>query len=433
MLDNAAYQGSIDYPYSVTQPPPGYNGVYEIVEPQASTYHRLQWPTQGTATGVARSGASPDMTIASPTGTASTTVTSVNPPPLPMARRGLIPKPVNISNGETSLDCAFQAKSLETVSPCERGRVDSTSLLLPPEKLGSSKSSPDFEGLYSQCYENAPNNPGLRHPLQNIPETGALFPEPENPNPFPTYQTIPAVPPGGNTPDSSVTLPVLSSAKLRSPPQPMDRGTARNPPHNLASCGPVYHSLEDPNIDSKEGTPDTPQQLPALDTGDTADYTAGSESSISAFTPSFPSSIADVSADSAGRGSQGHKMIPKPQHNSSSDHMTDDVTGDSDFPNRDAADYSSGGSAVYPEGPDWTAGNSARNLNDMAYNHTANGTVYALPQLSKTLPSKGSNGVGNLDGPVHHTMDSSMNHYKQLDPATMEPHLKYAPLNVTLV
>ena len=484
------------------------NGDYEDVNMPDGDYQRLQRPSLTPGMMMPRLVTSSEATF-SPTATMASMypltatlngVTKINtgivPPPLPSTARpgGNMGK---FPNSLESSDSAFNTGSAEVFSPVERDRINSSSRLL------SHGSATDFEALYvpRDQQRTSPSPPRLNHPLQRIPETGASFPEPRNPNPFPTsaYEGKRGEDTGSkhnltqygrsiHIPDKTGhphTFPVHSPS-LSPPPsdegsratvhalnnqaQPRDtRDVTDNPSHfqqlefGYKSAGPIYHSLEEPNsihvghngsaTELKDVSPSVPE-FPVFETADFTDY-----SGTNSLTPGFPV----CSADFADEFTSGNSKVPQtkrqPQQHVSNDYSPD-FTGDSDYP---LADDCTGGSSstAYPES-DWTAGTSAGDREASTGNsaiftrtpttHTSGSTLSSghlpttstsnglLPSVashprvsagsSHTVPLSGSSAIADMGGATSHTISTSRNHYKKLDPSTMEPLLKYTRLNV---
>ena len=556
MLENTAYQGEIDSTtlpdgtFTGSQPlrvsdASDYNtltiGDYEVVDLPGSNYQRLQRPTL-TPGMMPRFVSSTDTAVFSPTSTMASMYphsatlndpvkpngTGIIPPPLPSTARrgnGNIMKLPNSPETSGTFDSAFHTGSAEVSSPFERDRIDSTSMLLPQDRKGSGTASADFEGLYSpRALKASPTTPGAHHhhhPLQKIPETVATFPEPKNPNPFPTYETIPAderkhstgaqyerpIPsPKKSGHPRAITLPIRSPTTTSLPPSDDMRGQGATTMHaNSGQSGrrssegaaaatngagpsshrqfssishPVYHSLEQANDVSERQNGSATElkdiSTPAYPVFETADFTASSDSSaINTLTPGFPVCSADFAGTSTGELTSDSGAGPNAQnslHRVSNEYSSTDFTGDSDYPQLDnTTDYTGGSSTTaYPES-DWTAGNSTGGNGAFAGNSTiftfngapqshstsgssttsstrtsvpsttaSNGNCSTIPGYpnviagsSHTVPTSSSATNGpSLGGATSHTISTPRNHYKQLDPATIEPPLKYTRLNV---
>ena len=540
MLENTTYQGDANSMLSEAQLPNSqplgifntsdYNtlamGDYEVVNPPPhSDYERLQRPTL--TTGMMPRFASPEAVAFTPSTTMtsifthtttphsttknSTAATGIVPPPLPStARRGNM-KLRSSPDTSATADSVFHTGSAEVISPVEqRNRMDSTAMLIPHDRKGSDTMPADFEGLYTpnSHQKKSPSPPRVSHPLQKIPETGACFPEPTNPYPFPSgsYESIPGkdphsmptgqqyekpIPSPKRSPHlCTTTLPVCSSPT--SPPHSDSSSSKQNPStmHVLSSekrrrgdcktangrtqheslqiSSPIYHSLEQPTYASIQpnGSPPELKDISGPPVyPETADCTADSDFSANeSFTPGFPVCSADF-AETPGEHLDGNS-VPKsklrPQRVSND--CSSDFTGDSDYPQVDStADFTGGSSSTaYPES-DWTGGHSTGGREtitpSLPYNGTLgtalshsssstnssghtptlipNGncsTIAIYPSIiagtSHTVPVSGSSAVGDVSGATSQTMNPPRNHYKQLDPATMEPHLKYTRLNV---
>ena len=546
MSENTMYEGDTDTPGDMpddtianTSPLRGsdaYNtigiGDYETVGP-GSDYQRLQRPS-ATPSMRPRFMTSPDHSAFSPTSTvasmyplSTTTLNEPNkgnggivPPPLPStARRGNM---VRLPNSPDSPDSAFNTGSVDLCSPSDRDRFDSSSMLLPKDRK---ESASEFEGLYTHRVQRATGSPGTNHPLQNIPETGASFPEPSNPHPFPTYEVIPGhtacskhnvkgyekplrSPKSGRT--RAVTLPVRSPPPISPPPSENDsrqyntqqvrssdgRAATISPRHPQekdidAISGPIYHSLEptECSIFQRDEVmrvlTNSASSAPVVETADLTD-----SSTSNTLTPAFPVCSADFAE--FGSGSAPKSNSQKTLRTLSNDYSPD-VTGDSDYPQTTNCTGGSSTSA-YAES-DWTGG--APNGNGRAFtgdfyrglyteqntmspghsnsstssNHTPkevtsnrpynggmlngdmskrtipngkivsnvpmpNGGCAIIAQYPHRVPAGSSHtvpivtGPANLNGPESHTLSTPRNHYKALDPSTMEPHLKYTTLNV---
>lgn len=518
-MDNGAYQGRTDtypnthlssHPLRVSDTSP-YNtlggGQYEVVDLSGDNYQRLQRPTL-TPGMLPRFVSSPENSALSPTSTMTSYRTHFTtlpesiktngtgiPPPLPStARRGNIPRPLNTVEDVNTADGGPASVGTEG-SPYERERIDSSSMLLPKDRSGS-KSSPDFvtpgahESLYSPHGKggqvNIPMTPRGRHLLENIPETGAVFPEPQNPNPFPTYETIPvsdvsvrnSASPPYEKPVSNERGPRVRAATIAahrhfepsSSAEPhrwrterqrlgSDPSSAHHRQQPYAPPGPVYNTLEEPNSfelvdNSATELRESSTPTPAFPVFETADFTAGSDSSgNNTFTPGFPINSADYTGSST---SSGGGIVPKPKILNkafSLDRSTADFSGESDYPHGDTTDYTGGSSSTaYPES-DWT-GNSTGDgaftgqstvftfsgagpalSSDHSSTPAVNGkcsTIAGYPSRSvaSSVTVNGCEEVGGAAGTVSRTMSAPRNHYKQLDPATMDPRLKYTRLNV---
>lgn len=548
MLENITYQGDgnsqLNAPLPDSQPlrisnASDYNtlvmGDYEVVNlPPHSDYERLQRPTL--TPGMMPRFASPEAVAFSPSTTMtsifthtttphsttknSTAATGIVPPPLPStARRGNMKLRNSPPDTSATADSTFHTGSTEVISPVEqRNRMDSTAMLIPLDRKGSDSMPADFEGLYSpnSQQKKSPSPPTVNHPLQKIPETGASFPEPTNPYPFPSgsYESIPGKDPHGNptglqyekpipSPKRShhlctTTLPVCSPPI--SPPHSDSSSTKQNPStmHVLPSdkrrqggckttngptqhesfdiSGPIYHSLEQPTYASIQpnGSATELKEIsapPVYPVFETADFTLDSDFSAND-TPGFPVCSADF-AETPGEHLDSNSVLKsklRPQR--VSNEFSSDFTGDSDYPQGDnTADYTGGSSSTaYPES-DWTGGTSTGGRDMSAggretitpsllpYNGTLgtplshsssstnssshtptlipNGNCSTIamypgitPGTSYTVPVSGSSAVADVSGATSQTMNPPRNHYKQLDPATMEPHLKYTRLNV---
>lgn len=538
MLENTNYQGDANSTSSEPQLPNSqplrisntsdYNtlvmGDYEVVNlPPHSDYERLQRPTL--TPGMMPRFASPEAVQFSPSTTMtsifthtttphgttmnSTAATGIVPPPLPStARRGNM-KLRSSPDTSATADSVFHTGSSEVVSPAEqRNRMDSTALLIPRDRTGSDTAPADFEGLYAPNgqQKKSPSPPRVSHPLQKIPETGASFPEPTNPYPFPSgsYESIPGKDPHGMpsglqyeepipSPKRSphlctTTLPVCSPS-TKSPPHSDSSSSKKNPStmHVLSSekgrrgdyntangptqhesfqiSSPIYHSLEQPTNASIQPNESSPKLKGPPVYPETADCTV--ESTFSAngrFTPAFPVCSADF-AETPGEHLDCDSVLKsklRPQRVSND--CSSDFTGDSDYPQADnTADYTGGSSSTaYPES-DWTGGDSTggretitpslpyNGTQGMAASHSSSSTnssthtptlipngncstIAMYPSItagtSHTVPVSGSSAVADVSGATSQTMNPPRNHYKQLDPATMEPHLKYTRLNV---
>ena len=534
MLDNGAYQsGRESYPTTdLAGHSPAhltdmsnYNtlgaGEYEIIDFPGENYQRLQRPTL-TPGMLPRFVSSPENSALSPTSTLTSVRTHSTtlpdrvhtngtsfPPPLPSTgRRGNVPRPLNNLKDFSYINGAVG--SFDERSPLERERIDSASLLLPGDRNGS-KSSPDnagpggHESLYAHHDQGnipvAPSGGGL-HLLENIPETGNVFPEPENPNAFPTYETIPAAdrnrrntasPPYEKpinsehssarvhaatiAPHHSNTLPLSNEQRRWMTEQHSGRTSLslRHNPHTSPS--PVYNTLEAPQslppqsfemIESVEGATDVGDRTaefvptPAFPVFETADFTAGSESSsVNTFTPGFPMLDTTDYTDYTGSSefSSGGGIVPKPKilsRGHSVERATSDFTGDSDYPH---CDYTGGSSSTAHSNRDCTGNTMSDGTltgifdftgavpgevnNDCTRRATMNGkcsTIAGYPSklpastspvgVSTTSPVGVSTEATSPTGGVSQTLSAPRNHYKRLDPATMEARLKYTRLNV---
>ena len=383
----------------------------------------------------------------------------------------------------------------EDRSPFERERIDSSSMLLPKDRSGS-KSSPEFvspgahESLYSPHGKGQGNiqmTPGGRHLLENIPETGVVFPEPENPNPFPTYETIPTgnvsvrnpASPPYERPVSSEMGPHVRASTIAAhrqfePPSSAkqhgwktERQRLRSAPSSAhhqqhhAPSSPVYNTLEPNSFELKDHSAaelrESSTPTPAFPVFETADFTAGSDSSgNNTFTPGFPVGSADYTGSSTSEFSSGGGIVPKPKILNkaySLDRSTADFSAESDYPQGDITDYTGGSSSTaYPES-DWTghstgdggftgqstvftfSGAGPALSSDHSRMPAVNGkcsTIAGYPSKSVSSPVavNGHEETGAAAGAVSRTMSAPRNHYKQLDPATMDPRLKYTRLNV---
>ena len=393
---------------------------YEIVGP-GSDYQRLERPTLKATSGMmSRLGSSPGTFSPSTTMTSvypvSTTPTSRNggliggvPPPLPsMPRLGGASKLPYSPESSTTFDSAFHTGVIDASSPLERDRLDSSSLLLPKEKMGgSTMGAAEFEGCYSyRDQRHSPTSPALvSHPLHNNPDTGASFPEPRNPHPFPTTTTYESIP-GDDTSSSGVTMVVAGYEKplscpsksgatprsvtlpVRSPhvsPPPSDgrareatvsvhhncfreagngRAVTLSPQQRLQQeeleldtmSGPTYHTLEQTSDTNGQHSLSNGVSYPVIET---ADFTLDSESSgTNTLTPGFPV----VSADFADLPANASFPVSKvrPQRRQLGNELSSDFTGDSDYPQLDdALTDCTGGSTTtaYPES-EWTGGTS---------------------------------------------------------------------------
>ena len=274
--------------------------------------------------------------------------------------------------------------------------------------------SGDFEGLYIPRQKHSPTSPQVTHPLQKIPETGASFPEPLDPYPFPstsTYESIPGEETSSGTvavagyekplpyPNKSgyprsVTMPVRSP-QMSSPPPPSSEGLPKVASTSLMSSdsgenrrtgaavtlspnrhkqelemntisGPIYHSLEQSGaVDGQHhvnstllGTQLSHAHTMVVETGD---FTHDSDSSRdNTLTPGFPVVSADF-ADMPTTGSTFPVSKVRPQRRQLASELSSDCTGDSDYPQVDDAltDFTGGScSTAYPES-DWTAGTTS--------------------------------------------------------------------------
>lgn len=542
MLDNTAYQGDVDSTFpngtlTSSQPlrvsnPSDYNtlgiGDYEVVDLPGGNYQRLQRPTLTPGMMprfvASREGStfSPTATMASmfphsamlsdPTKSNGTNVTGILPPPLPSTAppRNMV-KLSNSPEASGTFDSAFHTGKTEMCSPLERDRIDSTSVLLPQEQKVSDTMPTDFESLYIPVGQqrNSPSSPRINHPLQNVPETGASFPEPRNPKPFPTssYKSIPgkdlkskqvgaqyekpicspkkpghrtatfpvhsppiSPPPSGNHSRHGATVHVLGAQDRAG--DCSNRGT-NSPEHHqqFSISGPIYHTLEHSNdvcVKQNGSTTDTELKdssppVPVFPVFESADFAVGSDcSATNTLTPGFPVCSADFAETSTGELSSGSGAVPqsKTQPRRVSKDCSSDFTGDSDYPQIDnTTDYTGGSSTTaYPES-DWTAGTSTGDRGTFTGNSTTftfNGTSLShcssstssshtpspmsngncsviagyTAGSSHTVPLSGSSAVANLGEATSHTISAPRNHYKKLDPSTMEPYLKYTRLNV---
>ena len=435
MQPNTGYEGEF-YPDSgpTASPPPPlphhpslispYNTMgsttadYETVGP-GSNYQRLERPTlKATGGMMSRLGSIPD-TFSSP----STTLTSVYPispssrnggplpPPLPSTARLGGKTPYSPESSGT-FDSAFHTGVVDVSSPLERDRMDSTSMLIPKEKKSASTNSVgtgDFEGLYTpRGQRNSPSSsPSMvAHPLQNIPESSASFPEPRNPRPFPTTTTYESIP-GDDSSCSGTSMVVAGYEKPlpspnksvypraitlpASPPPAEGRGHDMSTHHNcfregggsitlsspppvssraqemeLATMsGPTYHTLEESshNGSAPSNLADGQPPPPPYPLVETAHFTLGSDSGSNTLTPGFPV----VSADFADSPADGVFPVSKlrPQRRQVANELSSDFTGESDYPQLDDAltDCTGGSSSTaYPES-EWTGGMSTAGAN----------------------------------------------------------------------
>lgn len=302
----------------------------------------------------------------------------------------------------------------------------------------------------------------------NIGQTGAQY---EKPIPSPKRShhvctaTLPVFsppisPPSADTSNhkqNASTMHVLSSNEGRH---------AANDHGQFDISDPIYHSLEQPTYAciQPNGTVSELEDVstpPIYPKFETADFTMESDFTGNDSLPGFPVCSADF-ADIPGERSDS-SSIPKsklrPQQVSND--CSSDFTGDSDYPQIDStADYTGGSSSTaYPES-DWTAGTSTGGRDtitpSLPYNGTlgtslshssastnsSNHTPTLIPNgncsmhlgisagTSYTVPVSGSSAITDVSGATSQTMNPPRNHYKQLDPAMMDPRLKYTRLNV---
>ena len=528
------YQGDADstfpasslpnsHPSPHSSSPTDYNTLgtadYEIVGP-GGDYQRLHHHTF-TASMKTRSVVSPLARTSATTASAYPLSATLNDP-IGMSRgaaNGVVPPPplpnsfqrAKLPNSPGSSDSAFHTGSPDIMcSPSERDRFDSTSMLLPKDGKGSAVTM--FEGLYSPVGQQcgvSPGSPRINHPLEKIPETGASFPEPRNPYPFPTsscscrYESIsgkesnksPAHDKRGHP--HAVTLPAGSPPHVSphehlgrqemttmhnpgiQPPRPST--ASLSPRHHQQKfetapiSGPVYHSLE-PSIDVLVNHDGSVTELKdgssPVQAFKTADLSVDSDNSL---TPGFPVCSGDYAEISTGESGSGTvpKSKLKPRRRVHND-CSSDFTGDSDYPQvEDCTDNSS--TTAYAES-DWTGGEDptsgggrtfmgnptcngtslprgsgssntcSSHTSTQSYNSgvpngfipnggapVSNGIIYphVLAGSSHTVPAVvGSSEIANIAGPASLTISAPRNHYKKLDPSTLEPNLKYTRLNV---
>lgn len=289
-------------------------------------------------------------------------------------------------------------------------RDDSTAQLLPNSSIRSRTSyqTPDtlesdvHESLYSPAVGTSANNPVFHHALENIPETGTMFPEPSYPSAFPVheYDYVPTV-------LSHYETPVPSKKGTSSFPSATFATTLSSEYAEGFTTGNTTAGFASSTLSS-----DYPKSSIADFTGsDTADFTGGS-------TPDCTTdSTTDIAAGLATRTSNRN------------------VNGDStsNVPVMTEFAASTGTSKTLPVFPNAASVDGHDNL-----------TVKSST-INPTFISRESNGAvdnstctetSDFSGPIifphmlHRETTRNRNHYKKLDPATMEPVLKYAKINV---
>jgi hypothetical protein len=397
---------SLPSPYNTM----GSTADYETVGP-GSNYQQLERPTLKATGGMMsrldsiQDTFSPSTTLTSvyplsPSSRSGVPIGGVPPPLLSTAR---LPKMLYSPESSATFDSAFHTGIVDISSPSERDRVDSTSMLIPKERKSvSAMGTGEFEGLYiPRGQRNSPTSPSqVNHPLQSVRETGASFPEPRNPHPFPTSTTYESMPGddsscGGSTMVASYERPLPSPTKSSrhpravtlpvSPPPPDGRareatvsvhhncfrdagGSVTLSPHTqqeleLATMsGPTYHTLEQ-SSDVINGPRSLTNGLfseptPPYPVVETADLTLDSESGSNTLTPGFPVVSADF-ADTPGDGQFPVSKV-RPQRRQLASELSSDFTGESDYPQLDdvLTDCTGGSSTTaYPES-EWTGGTS---------------------------------------------------------------------------
>ena len=283
-------------------------------------------------------------------------------------------------------------------------RDDSTTQLLPNSSITSRTTfqtsdtleSDVHESLYSPAVGISGHNPAFYHVLDNIPETGTMFPEPSYPSAFPVheYDYVPTV---------------LSHYET---PVPSKKGTSSFPTATTISS----HYAEGFTTGNTTGgfasstlSSDYPKSsIAGFTDSDTADFTGGSTPDCTA------DSTTDITAGSAIRA------------------WDRNVNGDptSNVPGMTKFTASTAKSRSLPGFPNVT---SVDHDNLTAKSSTINPTFLAT-ENSGAVDNSTCTETSDFSGPIifPHMLprETRRNHYKKLDPATMEPVLKYTKIHI---
>ena len=307
----------------------------------------------------------------------------------------------NLEEGEPVYDPIVVRKKPTVKSSQSPERGDSTAHLVPnhhtrsraSHKTSDTLESDVHESLYSPTIGVPGNNLILHHALENIPETGTMFPEPPCPSAFPVheYDCIP------NTSTSHYETPVsskeeqsnLTAASLMS--SDYTRMSADNF-SGIMATGFVSSTMSSDypksstDFTGSDAADFTVESTPDCTGASTIDFTIGSRTVGRSMTCDSNSSLTGVANQSETTSARTFMSLPE-------------------FPN----------------------------VKSFANGHSKSYTANPVPGVtSDTVDHSTCTETSEFSGPILFPHMRERNHqYKKLDPTTMDPVLQYAKLNVS--